>query len=143
MGLCLTGTPPLAQNPFIDVDLGLDHGVGHPPAASGPRQNTSAPEAKRVQGFRRDAERSQMAETGSEAYNLFPRFSQERSAAMVHAPGLLHIGGSAYFVWADPPGGACRPQGLSWCGRWYRVPSANGSEPLVMGPSLGDKSQHD
>ena len=24
---------------------------------------------------------------------------------MVQAPGRLHIGGSAYFVWADPPNG--------------------------------------
>jgi hypothetical protein len=63
--MCLTGTPPLTENPFID------------------------------------AERSHMAETDSEAHDLFPRFSQEKSAAMVHAPGLLHIGGSAYFVWAD------------------------------------------
>jgi hypothetical protein len=51
-----------------------------------------------------------MAETVSEAHDLFPRFSEERSAAMVHAPGLLHIGGSAYFVWADPPTFGCTAQ---------------------------------
>jgi len=104
--LCLTGTPPLTENPFIDVDLGLEHSVGHLSAASGQCHSTSAPEAKRMRGFRRDAERSHMAETDSEAHDLFPRFSQEKSAAMVHAPGLLHIGGSAYFVWADPPNSA-------------------------------------
>ena len=48
-----------------------------------------------------------MAETGSVAHDLFPRVSQEESAAMVQAPGRLHIGGSAYFVWADPPNGGC------------------------------------
>jgi hypothetical protein len=26
---------------------------------------------------------------------------------MVQAPGRLHIGSSAYFVWADPPNGGC------------------------------------
>jgi len=46
---------------------------------------------------------SQMAETVSEAHALSARFSQERSNAKIHAPGLLRIGGSAYFVWADPP----------------------------------------
>ena len=45
----------------------------------------------------------EMAETVSEAHDFFPRFSQEKCAAMVHAPGLLHIGGAAYFVWAYPP----------------------------------------
>jgi len=44
-----------------------------------------------------------MAETVSEVYDLFPRFSQERCAVRVQAPGLLHIGGAAYFVWAYPP----------------------------------------
>jgi hypothetical protein len=44
-----------------------------------------------------------MAETVSEAHDLFPQVSQERSAVMVHAPGLLHMGGAAYFVWAYPP----------------------------------------
>src|SRR5262245_43603134 len=48
-----------------------------------------------------------MAETGSEAHDRCPRFSQARSATMVQAPGRLHIGGSAYFVWADPPNGGC------------------------------------
>jgi hypothetical protein len=45
----------------------------------------------------------EMAETVSEAQDLFPRFSQERSATIVQAPGLLHIGGAACFVWAYPP----------------------------------------
>ena len=44
-----------------------------------------------------------MVETVSEAHELFPRFSQERCIAMIQAPGLLHIGGAAYFVWAYPP----------------------------------------
>jgi hypothetical protein len=39
-----------------------------------------------------------MAATVSEAHDRFPRFSQERSAAILHAPGLLHIGGAAYLV---------------------------------------------
>jgi hypothetical protein len=26
---------------------------------------------------------------------------------IMHAPGLLHIGGAAYFVWASPPNGGC------------------------------------
>ena len=51
-----------------------------------------------------------MAETVSKAHDLYPRFSQERNGAIVHAPGLLHIGGSAYFVWADPPNGGCIAQ---------------------------------
>ena len=46
-----------------------------------------------------------MAETGSEAHDSLPLILPGRSAAMVHAPGLLHIGGSAYFVWADPLNG--------------------------------------
>src|SRR5262249_53586779 len=77
------------------------------PAAAGPRHSTSAPVAQRVRGFRHDAERVHMAETGSEAHELFPRFSQERSAAIVPALGLLYIGGAAYFVWAYPPNGGC------------------------------------
>ena len=58
-----------------------------------------------MQGLQREAERSHRVATGSEAPALLPQFSQERSTAMVHAPGLLHIGGSAYFVWASPPNG--------------------------------------
>jgi len=38
-----------------------------------------------------------MAETVSEAHDRFPRFALEMSA-MIHAPGLLRIGGAAYFV---------------------------------------------
>src|SRR5262245_54774581 len=41
---------------------GLDHGVGHHPAASGPCHSTAAPEARRGRGCSRDAERSHMAE---------------------------------------------------------------------------------
>jgi hypothetical protein len=49
-----------------------------------------------------------MAETVSEAHDLCPRFSQESSATMVHAPDLLRIGAAAYFVWAYlPNGGPC------------------------------------
>jgi hypothetical protein len=29
---------------------------------------------------------------------------------MVHAPGLLHIGEAAYFVWAYPPNFGCTAQ---------------------------------
>jgi hypothetical protein len=29
---------------------------------------------------------------------------------MVHAPGLLHIGGAAYVVWAYPPNFGCTAQ---------------------------------
>ena len=44
-----------------------------------------------------------MAETASEAHDLFPQFAQERCTVRVQALGLLHIGGAAYFVWAYPP----------------------------------------
>src|SRR5262249_47124784 len=67
-----------------------------PPAASGPQHSTSAPEAKRVRGCQHHAEWLQMATTAGESHDLFPRFPQERSAAIIHAPGLLHIGGTAY-----------------------------------------------
>jgi len=53
--------------------LGLDHGVGYR-AASGPRHRTAAPEARRVRGRRRDAERSQTVETISATQHLFSRF---------------------------------------------------------------------
>ena len=39
-----------------------------------------------------------MAGAISETHNLFPRFSHEKSNAMIYTPGLLHIGGTAYFV---------------------------------------------
>jgi hypothetical protein len=29
---------------------------------------------------------------------------------IMHAPGLLHIGGAAYFVWASPPNGGGEPR---------------------------------
>jgi len=29
---------------------------------------------------------------------------------MLQAPRLLHIGGTAYFVWAYPPNGGCTTQ---------------------------------
>jgi hypothetical protein len=44
-----------------------------------------------------------MAKTVSEAHDRFPRFTQERCAFIIFAPGLLRIGGAAYFVWAYPP----------------------------------------
>jgi hypothetical protein len=39
-----------------------------------------------------------MAEIVSEAHDRFPRFALEMWATILHAPGLLRIGGSAYFV---------------------------------------------
>ena len=51
-----------------------------------------------MRGLRRDAEGAQMAETVSETHALFLRFSHEKSDARIYDPGLLHIGGSAYFV---------------------------------------------
>jgi len=93
-----------ASNGDGDEDrLGFDHGVGHPPPASSPRHSTWASETKHLQELRRDAERSQMAETVSETHDLFPRFSQETSDVIVHAPPppshqwgrLFRIGGSA------------------------------------------------
>jgi hypothetical protein len=51
-----------------------------------------------MRGLRRNAERSHMAETVSEAHDRFPRFSQKICAVMIDAPGLLRIGGAAYFV---------------------------------------------
>jgi hypothetical protein len=39
-----------------------------------------------------------MAEMVNETHDLFLRFSHEKSDAIVYAPGLLHIGGAAYFV---------------------------------------------
>src|SRR4029450_4454955 len=86
---------------------GLDHGVGHPPTACRPCHSTAAPEARRMRGLRRNAERSHMAETVSEAHDRFPRFSQKICAVMIDAPGLLRIGGAAYFVLADPPNLPC------------------------------------
>jgi hypothetical protein len=77
---------------------GLDHGVGHPPTACRPCHSTAAPEARRMRGLRRNAERSHMAETVSEAHDRFPQFSQKICAVMIDAPGLLRIGGAAYFV---------------------------------------------
>src|SRR5215831_8824903 len=96
----------LAQYPFpafAGRHDGLDHGVGHPPAASGPRHSTAAPEARHGRGRRCDAERTHMAETVRKAHERFPQFSWEGCAAIVHTPGLFHIGGAAYFVWAYPP----------------------------------------
>jgi len=59
-----------------------------------------------------------MAETVSEAHDLCPRFSQESSATMVHAPGILRIGGAAYFVWAYlPNGGVVYMSGADNCDR--------------------------
>jgi hypothetical protein len=89
---------------------GLDHGGGHPPAASGPCYRNSALEARRVRGLRRDAERAQIAETVSKVHALFLRFSQERGAVIIQAPGLLYISRAAYFLWAVPPNGGCTAQ---------------------------------
>jgi hypothetical protein len=50
-----------------------------------------------------------MAETVSEVRALCPQCSQEREEAIVHPPGLLHIGGSAYCVWAEPPNCGAQP----------------------------------
>jgi len=44
-----------------------------------------------------------MAETVRKAHERFPQGSLECSAAIMSAPGLLDIGGAAYFVWAAPP----------------------------------------
>ena len=63
-----------------------------------------------MRGLRRDAERAQIAETVSKTHALFPRFSQERGAVIIQAPGLLHIGRAASLVWADPPNGGCTAQ---------------------------------
>ena len=46
-----------------------------------------------------------MAETVRKAHERFPQVSLECSAAIMPAPGLLDIGGAAYFVWAAPPNG--------------------------------------
>ena len=51
-----------------------------------------------------------MAETVCKAHDRFPRFSQRICAAIVYAPGLLRIGGSAYLVWAGPPNVRCTAQ---------------------------------
>src|SRR5262249_13636082 len=107
---------------------GLDHGVGHPPAASGSCPSPAAPEAKCVRGRRRAAERSHRAETVSAAHDLCPRFSQERSAVMVPAPGRLHIGGAAYFVWAYP----------SNCGRTAYRPGQVYRRTTVEYPTVAD-----
>jgi molybdopterin synthase catalytic subunit len=60
-----------------------------------------------VRGLQREAERSQRAKTVSEAHDLFSRFLQGKNVAIVHASGHLHIGGTAYFVWAYPPNSGC------------------------------------
>jgi len=39
-----------------------------------------------------------MAEMVNETHDLFLRFSHEKNDAIVYAPGLLYIGGAAYFV---------------------------------------------
>jgi len=44
MGMLLAGV----FYPIPKKGLGLDHGVGHPTAASGPRHSTAALQAKRV-----------------------------------------------------------------------------------------------
>jgi len=51
-----------------------------------------------VRGLRREAETSPMAETAHETQALCPRFSHGTSPVRIHAPGLLRIGGAAYFL---------------------------------------------
>ena len=75
---------------------------------------------------------------------------------MVHASGRLHIGGTAYFVWADPPNGgytaqrpvdvhrgtSCvfKPHSSVWCrdrGAWSMVlalPAPVGGGPSTSAP---------
>src|SRR5262249_3011821 len=72
-------------------------------AASAPRHSTSALEARNLRGLRHGANRGRVAETGSEAHDLPPRFSHGRGDGRIHSLGRCHIGGCAYFVWALPP----------------------------------------
>jgi hypothetical protein len=60
------------QTPFTDSNIGLDHGVGHAPVASGPRHNTSAPEANACEDPDVRLRGHSMAATVSEAHALFP-----------------------------------------------------------------------
>src|SRR5215510_2558694 len=82
---------------------GLAHGVGHPSIASAPRHSMATPQARRMRGLRRDAERAPVAETVSEAHHLPLGFHMARSEIRIHALGRVHIGGTAYFLWALPP----------------------------------------
>jgi hypothetical protein len=45
---------------------------------------------------------------------------------MIHALGLINIGGSAYFVWAYPPNFGCTPQKHVRVHRHMTVASPNG-----------------
>jgi hypothetical protein len=56
-----------------------------------------------MQGLRRDAEGSQVAETVSQAPALPLGFRMVKSDGRIHSLGRFHIGGVAYFVWALPP----------------------------------------
>jgi hypothetical protein len=127
--------PPCSARPGV---WGLDQGVG-PLAASGSCHSPAAPAAKRRRGRRREAERVPMAETGSAAHARCPRFSQARSAVMVQAPGRLYIGGSAYFVWADPPNGGCTARRLVAGHR--RTPAARSTSKPLWVKCEGDLAQ--
>ena len=63
---------------------------------------TSALETGSRRGLRHDADGSQVAETVSEAHAR-SRFLHGRSKVRIHSLGHLHIGVSAYGVWALPP----------------------------------------
>src|SRR5215510_13313370 len=82
---------------------GLAHGVGHTSAASAPRHSTATPQARSMRGLRRDAEGAPVAETVSEAQPLPLGFRIARSEIRIHALGRVHIGGTAYFLWALTP----------------------------------------
>ena len=97
-----TSTRSSGRSSFFYSKFGPRSWRRPPLAASGPRHSTSAPQARGVHGLHRDAEKSQGAETGSEAPALTSRFSHERSRTRIHAPGRPHIGRAAYVVWALP-----------------------------------------
>ena len=138
---CMIAQPPPPIAVFSDrADLRRSRGTRHPcsallalvcevsirasapPAASGPRHSPAAPEAKRRRGLRRDAERSPMAETSSEAHARCPRFSQARSAA--NGTGsrppphrrsrLFCMGGSAQW-WVHGPQARSRSETHAIC----------------------------
>jgi hypothetical protein len=58
---------------------------------------------------------------------------------MVQAPGHLYIGGSAYFVWADPPNGGCTARRLVAGHR--RTPAARSTSKPLWVKCEGDLAQ--
>jgi hypothetical protein len=58
---------------------------------------------------------------------------------MVQAPGCLHIGGSAYFVWADPPNGGCTARRTVAVQR--RTPSVLSTSQQLLGKGEGGVEQ--